>query len=99
VYKPQNPKPEARNPKWFDKLTILSQVEGQIRISDFDLPARPLFDSLGKRPHLAFWRIASKKLSIQARQAGIRINKLPGTVSGAQSRGLPHTTPLGAVTV
>jgi hypothetical protein len=34
VYKLQNPKPEARNPKWFDKLTILSQVEGQIRISN-----------------------------------------------------------------
>ena len=24
-----NPKHEIRNPKWFDKLTTLSQVEGQ----------------------------------------------------------------------
>jgi hypothetical protein len=27
-----NPKSEALNPKWFDKLTTLSQVEGQIRM-------------------------------------------------------------------
>jgi hypothetical protein len=26
---------EARNPKWFDRLTILSEVEGQIRIFKF----------------------------------------------------------------
>jgi len=25
----ENPKLEARNPKWFDKLTTLSHVEGQ----------------------------------------------------------------------
>ena len=28
-----NPKFETRNPKWFDRLTILSKVEGQIRIT------------------------------------------------------------------
>jgi hypothetical protein len=27
----RNSKSEARNPKWFDKLTILSRVEGQIQ--------------------------------------------------------------------
>jgi hypothetical protein len=25
----ENPKSEARNPKWFDQLTTLSHVEGQ----------------------------------------------------------------------
>jgi hypothetical protein len=28
----KNSKSEARNPKWFDKLTTLSQVEGQIQM-------------------------------------------------------------------
>ncbi len=28
-----NPKFEARNPKWFGQLTILSQVEGQIQMT------------------------------------------------------------------
>jgi hypothetical protein len=27
-----NPNVETRNPKWFDRPTILSNVEGQIRI-------------------------------------------------------------------
>jgi len=27
----KNPKSEAPNPKWFDELTTLSQVEGQIQ--------------------------------------------------------------------
>jgi hypothetical protein len=27
------PKHEIRNPKWFDQLTTLSHVEGQIRIT------------------------------------------------------------------
>jgi len=36
----QNPKPEARNSKWFDKLTTLSEVEGQIQISKFVLLKR-----------------------------------------------------------
>jgi hypothetical protein len=30
----KNPKFEARKKKWFDRLTILSEVEGQIRISN-----------------------------------------------------------------
>jgi hypothetical protein len=27
-----NPNVETRNPKWFDRLTILSDVEGQIKM-------------------------------------------------------------------
>ena len=30
----ENPKFEYRHPKWFGQLTILSQVEGQIQISN-----------------------------------------------------------------
>ena len=51
-----NPKHEIRNPKWFDKLTTLSQVEGQYLMTKIqmaqtkDLPGRAflrLFLSLG----------------------------------------------------
>jgi hypothetical protein len=32
-----NPKSEARNPKWFDKLTALSHVEGQYPMTQIQM--------------------------------------------------------------
>jgi hypothetical protein len=33
----KNPKSEARNPKWFDKLTTLSHVEGQYSMIEIQM--------------------------------------------------------------
>ena len=56
----ENPNNEIRNPKWFDRLTILSEVEGQYLMTKIqmiqtigvaDIPIMILFLSLG---HLIF---------------------------------------------
>jgi hypothetical protein len=37
----ENPKSEARNPKWFNSLTTLSQVEGQYQMIQIQMTVGP----------------------------------------------------------